>query len=189
MFKVIYKDTRTTSMCRSGVFTVNFESISHFVLVFLLLTLNMNSRLGQFQSGSFSEVLTIQKQQPEVFYEKRCSLNFRNIHRKTPVLESLFNEIFSRTVAITTLQQHHTCFPWTQRRFGRILNALGTFNLCPASRRLAVIRFKYKESKNFKGNPGWDWFLVNVEHSLFCSISCQYFKRKRRRLFQQNQQV
>ena len=26
---------------RSGVFTVNFEDISHLVLVFLLLTLNM----------------------------------------------------------------------------------------------------------------------------------------------------
>ena len=26
---------------RSGVFIVNFEQISHFVLVFLLLTLNM----------------------------------------------------------------------------------------------------------------------------------------------------
>ena len=34
------KDTRTTPI-RSGVFIVNFEHISHFVLVFLLLTLNM----------------------------------------------------------------------------------------------------------------------------------------------------
>ena len=35
MFKVNNKDTRTTS-----VFIVNFEYISHLVLVFLLLTLN-----------------------------------------------------------------------------------------------------------------------------------------------------
>ena len=44
MFKVINKDTRTTSLtplARSGVFIVNFEHISHLVLVFLLLTLNM----------------------------------------------------------------------------------------------------------------------------------------------------
>ena len=36
MFKVNYKDTRR----RSDVFIVNFEQISHLVLVFLLLTLN-----------------------------------------------------------------------------------------------------------------------------------------------------
>ena len=36
MLKVNSKD-----WCRSGVFIVNFEHISHHVLVFLLLTLNM----------------------------------------------------------------------------------------------------------------------------------------------------
>ena len=36
MFQVNNKDTR-----RSGVFIVNFERISHLVLLFLLLTLNM----------------------------------------------------------------------------------------------------------------------------------------------------
>ena len=28
-----------------------------------------------------------------VYYLKRCSLKFRNIHRERPVLESLFNKI------------------------------------------------------------------------------------------------
>ena len=37
MFKVNNKDTRR----RSGIFIVNFEHISHLVLVFLLLTLNI----------------------------------------------------------------------------------------------------------------------------------------------------
>ena len=32
----------------------------------------------------------VQKQPPEVFCKKRCSLNFRKIHRKSPVPESLF---------------------------------------------------------------------------------------------------
>ena len=56
MLKVNNKNTRTTrevsskltvktserrQWCRSGVFTVNFEHISHLVLVILLLTLNM----------------------------------------------------------------------------------------------------------------------------------------------------
>ena len=33
--------------CRSGIFIVNFEHISHLVLVFLLLTLNMQLRAGR----------------------------------------------------------------------------------------------------------------------------------------------
>ena len=36
------------------------------------------------------EPLQIQKQPPEVFYEKRCSCKFHKIYRKTPVPESLF---------------------------------------------------------------------------------------------------
>ena len=39
MFKVNNRNTRTTS-CRSGVFVVNFEHISHIFLVFLLLPWN-----------------------------------------------------------------------------------------------------------------------------------------------------
>ena len=41
MFKVHNKDTRTS------VFTVNFEHISHLVLVFLLLTLTMQMLAGR----------------------------------------------------------------------------------------------------------------------------------------------
>ena len=33
-----------------------------------------------------------QKQPPEMFYEKSCSSKFLNIHRETPVLESLFKK-------------------------------------------------------------------------------------------------
>ena len=40
MFKVNKKDTKTTHWRRSGVFIVNFEQNSQFVLVFQLLTLN-----------------------------------------------------------------------------------------------------------------------------------------------------
>ena len=41
MFKVNNKDTRRRQWHRSGIFTINFEHISHPVLLFLLLTLNM----------------------------------------------------------------------------------------------------------------------------------------------------
>ena len=42
MFKINNKEKEfSMKMRRSGVFIVNFEQISHLVLVFLLLTLNM----------------------------------------------------------------------------------------------------------------------------------------------------
>ena len=41
MLKVNNKDTRKTPSRRSVVFIVNFEHISHIVLVLLLLTLDM----------------------------------------------------------------------------------------------------------------------------------------------------
>ena len=40
MFEVDNKDIRTRHFCRSSVFIVNFEHISHLFLVLLLLTLN-----------------------------------------------------------------------------------------------------------------------------------------------------
>ena len=40
VFKVNNKDTRTMPLASSGVFVVNFEHISHLVLVFLLLNLS-----------------------------------------------------------------------------------------------------------------------------------------------------
>ena len=61
MFKVNNRDLRTRSeisseltikyperchWCRSGVFIVNFEHISHFILVFLLLTLRREMPTG-----------------------------------------------------------------------------------------------------------------------------------------------
>ena len=41
MFQINNKDTRTTPDGCSGAFIVNFEYISHLVLVFLLLSMNM----------------------------------------------------------------------------------------------------------------------------------------------------
>ena len=35
----------------------------------------------------------VQKQSPEVFCKKKCSLKVRKFHRKTSVLESLFNKV------------------------------------------------------------------------------------------------
>ena len=47
MLRVNNKNTRTTSVKRrSGVFIVNFEHISYFFLVFLLLTLSKQILAG-----------------------------------------------------------------------------------------------------------------------------------------------
>ena len=48
MFQVNNKVPEQRHWRRSGVFTVNFEHISHLVLVFLLLTLNMHLPTGIF---------------------------------------------------------------------------------------------------------------------------------------------
>ena len=45
----------------------------------------------------------VQKQPPEVFYEKSCSQNFRNICRKTPVLEPLFNKFYLKETSTRVL--------------------------------------------------------------------------------------
>ena len=52
--------------------------------------------------------LTVQKQLPEVFCKKRCSEEFCNIHRKTPVLESCFKKITGMKACnvIKKRQQH-----------------------------------------------------------------------------------
>ena len=45
-------------------------------------------------------VLENETQSPEVFYKDRCSENFCNIHRKTPVLQSLFNKAFRPAILL-----------------------------------------------------------------------------------------
>ena len=53
MFKVNNKDTRRTPI---GIFIVNFEHISDFVLVFLLLTLDKQMLAGSNDFGDFSQI-------------------------------------------------------------------------------------------------------------------------------------
>ena len=55
MFKVNNKDTRRRQWHRPGIFIFNFEHISHLVLVFLLLTLNMQFPTGNQKRAELSE--------------------------------------------------------------------------------------------------------------------------------------
>ena len=50
--KLTIKTLERRQWCCSGVFIVNFEHISHLVLVFLLLTLNMQWRVFRTQSNA-----------------------------------------------------------------------------------------------------------------------------------------
>ena len=45
--KLTIKTPERRQWCRSGIFIVNFEHISHLVLVFLLLTLSRQMRAGK----------------------------------------------------------------------------------------------------------------------------------------------
>ena len=61
----------------------------------------LSIRLAIFWNNYFSEELLFRTaifhnsylQEPKVFYKKSCSSKFRNIHRKTPVLECLFKKV------------------------------------------------------------------------------------------------
>ena len=54
----------------------------------------------------------LSKQPPEVFYKKSCFQNFPNIHRKTPVLESLFNKVAGlKACNFISNRLQHMCFP------------------------------------------------------------------------------
>ena len=50
----------------------------------------MERKLASYEIVALLKRLCCKKQQPEVFYKKRCSLKFRKIHKKLPVQESLF---------------------------------------------------------------------------------------------------
>ena len=71
--------------------------------------LQQNLRFLQLSSRYY---LLRQKQPPEVFCKHRCSQKFLKIHRKTPVLESLFNKASGLWPAILFKKRlQHRCFP------------------------------------------------------------------------------
>ena len=64
--------------------------------------------------------MVIQEQPPEMFYKKSYSYIFRSIHRKTPVLESLFNKVAGlKTRNFIKKALQHWCFPVNIAKFLR----------------------------------------------------------------------
>ena len=64
--------------------------------------------------------IILHKQPPEVFCEKSCSGKFCNIHRKAPVLESLFHKVVGLQVCNFIKQKlQHRCFLCNLAKFVR----------------------------------------------------------------------
>ena len=69
-----------------------------------------------------------QKRPPSVFYKKRCSLKFHKFHRKTPVLESLFNGVPGlKACDFIEKRLQHRCFPV---KFAKYLRRPILKNIC-----------------------------------------------------------
>ena len=120
---------------RSGVFVVKFKPISHLVLVFLLLTLN------RYMPTGMTTFVDFKKQPPEVLCKESCSLELRKFHRKTPVLESLFNRITGlKGCKFIKKRLQHRCFPV---KFKTFLRAPILKNIC---KRLLLNSYRFNRN-------------------------------------------
>ena len=63
----------------------------------------------------------IQKQPFTDFLQNTCFLKFLNTHRKTPVLESLFNKVADLKARNLIKRDFNTCFPVNIEKFLRIV--------------------------------------------------------------------
>ena len=62
----------------------------------------------------------VQKQSRKVFCKKSCSQKLRRIHRKTPMLESLFNKVADlKACNLIKIRLQHSCFPMNFAKFSR----------------------------------------------------------------------
>ena len=68
-----------TKWHRSGIFIVNFEHVSHLVLVFLFLTLNMQLPAGV--TCTLKELLKTLEHEPELdwFEQSKMIVNVKNL--------------------------------------------------------------------------------------------------------------
>ena len=116
----------------------------------------------------------VQKQSPEVFCKKKCSLKVRKFHRKTSVLESLFNKVAglpSCNFIKKWLQQW--CFPV---KFPKLLRTSILKNICE---RLLLFFSPQNTIANSSGKFGLDETLAECKVSIFLkkqlySIKCSH---------------
>ena len=63
------------------------------LVFFLMALIPIQIYYSNMNKTAVEAYVQFQKQPPAVFCKKSCSLKFRKFHRKTPVLESLFNKV------------------------------------------------------------------------------------------------
>ena len=105
------------------------ESLCYFLKYFMQIALVPNAviyilTLSVFHMSKINlslpfttQLLNLQKQPPGMFCKKRCSSKFCNIHRKTPVLESLFNKVEGQACNFIEKRLQHRCFPVNIAKF------------------------------------------------------------------------
>ena len=116
--------------------------------------------------------MSIQKQPPEVFYEKRCSLNFRRI-QGNHLFQSLFFSKVAGLRSATLLKRRlwHRCFPVNFVKFLRTLFLQNTsrrllLTICYAISFIRIGAVPLNKIKYLKTKP------------IFCSKSKVIYQRK-----------
>ena len=104
--KYIAKLLTVNYFIRSTTFRVSLVIFLKFSLDLLLSVPPQTAAEIYFLMNQFFDT---QKQPPEAFCKKGCSWNFDKFHRKTPVLESLFDKVAGLNFIKKRLQRR--CFP------------------------------------------------------------------------------
>ena len=126
--KYIAKLLTVNYFIRSTTFRVSLVIFFKFSLDLLLSVPPQTAAEIYFLMNQFFDT---QKQPPEAFCKKGCSWNFDKFHRKTPVLESLFDKVAGLNFIKKRLQRR--CFPV---KFAKIFQGrrgfvkLGHFDKC-----------------------------------------------------------
>ena len=118
MILMIFKTSHCFWLC--SLSDQPFSSTQHFfstadVLIPLLFILSTSAGKRHF---GFSKNKSLQKLPFADVFQNRFSLEFRNIYRKTPVLESLFDTVLQACNIIKKRLQHR-CFPENIAKFLR----------------------------------------------------------------------
>ena len=103
-------------------FCFSIVSIDEFEQVNVNWEANIMQRTCLFNFKTFDGINSIknQKQPFANVFQNRCYQKFRNIHRKTSMLESVFNKVEGlKTCDFIKMRLQHTCFPVNTAKFLR----------------------------------------------------------------------
>ena len=82
----------------------------------------LSSKILKLYVWQTKKMSQFQRKSLEVFCRKSCAYRFRNIHRNTPILVSLFNRLAGfKTCNFRKKRLQHSCFPVNIAKFLRTL--------------------------------------------------------------------